>query len=123
MAGELVPLVLIPRFSTYAGEANYFSTIAMDVTEFQTAIVNVWRGPMVASGGTPAFKVTFQESTDQDSWSTCGSTSADTAVAEDTETQFNADLKKRWFRMRVLLEGTNPVATAWAVGFLEERTA
>lgn len=122
MAGELVPLVLVPRFSTYSGASQYFSTIALDVTEFQNAIVNVWRGPMVFSGGTPAFKVTFQESTDQDSWSTCGNTTADTSVAEDTETQFTPELKKRWFRMRVLLEGTNPVATAWAVGFLEERT-
>lgn len=123
MAGELVPLVMLPRYTTYAGEDYEFRTIAMDVTQYQNAIVNVWRGPFVASAGSPEFQVTFEESTDQVTWSTCTGTTAATAVSEDSETQFTAQLKKRWFRMKVKLTGgTNPVATCWAVGFLEERT-
>ncbi|MEJ2202960.1 MAG: hypothetical protein P8170_02490 [Gemmatimonadota bacterium] len=39
MAGELVPLVLIPRYTSYVGDGT-FTTIAMDVTEYESAIVN-----------------------------------------------------------------------------------
>ena len=40
MAGELVPLVLLPRYTTYAG-ADTFTSIGMDVTPYSKAIVNV----------------------------------------------------------------------------------
>ena len=59
MAGELVPLVLIPRYTTYSG-AHTFTTIAMDVTDYQSAIVNVWRGAL-NGGGT--YAISFEEST------------------------------------------------------------
>ena len=67
MAGELVPLVLIPRYTTYAG-AETFTTIGMEVTDYEKALVNVWRGPL-AGGGAVVF--TFEESTDGTTWSTC----------------------------------------------------
>ena len=74
MAGELVPLVLLPRYTTYGGDST-FTTIAMDVTDYETAIVNVWRGKLI--GTAPGIGFTFQESTDQVTWSTCTGTSAD----------------------------------------------
>jgi hypothetical protein len=113
---------MVPRYTTYAGNLSAgFTTVGMDVTQYQKAIINFWRGELIASGGSPAFKVTCQESTDQNSWSVCGGTSEDTAVNEDAETQFNATLTKRWFRVRVKVEGTDPVVSCWAVGFLEDR--
>ena len=118
MAGELIPLVLLPRYTTYAG-ASSFVTIAMDVTDYESAIVNVWRGLLI--GTSPTFGITFQESTDQVTWSTCSGTSAGSDPGAETEAQYTATLKKRWFRVKVDLGGTDPIATCWAVGFLEER--
>ena len=118
MAGELVPLVMLPRYSTYVG-ASTFTTIAMDVTEYQTAILNVWRGRLIAS---TTFAVTCKESTDQVTWSTCAGTNVSSYdPGQETEGQVTATIKKRWFRLEIVLGGTDPQATCWAVGFLEER--
>lgn len=123
MAGELVPLVLLPRYTTYAGliAGDWFTTIAMDVTQYSSAIVNVWRGLIVGSA-TPSFKVWFQESTDQVSWFACtGSNPNGDAVNPNAETQFTLTITKRWFRIKVQLGGADNVVSCWAVGFLEER--
>jgi hypothetical protein len=118
MAGEFVPLVLLPRYSTYAG-ASTFTTIGMEVSEYSSASVNVWRGKLL--GTTPTFGVTFEESIDQLTWSTCTGTSAGVDPGEETEALYTATLKKRWFRIKVVLGGTSPAATCWAIGFLEKR--
>ena len=117
MSGELVPLVLIPRYTTYMGVLT-FTTIAMDVTDYQSAIVNVWRGILNGGG---SFAISFEESTDQNSWTDCtGGAAAD--PGSDTEAQYTPTITKRWFRAKVALTGTEPVVvTAWAVGFLELR--
>jgi hypothetical protein len=116
MSGELTPVVMLPRFTTFAG-ASDFTTIAMDVTDYETAILNVWRGKIV--GG---FTVTCQESTDQETWSTCTGTNCSAYdPGELLEGQVSATLKKRWFRVKVTLTGSDPQATCWAVGFLEDR--
>ena len=120
MAGELVPLVMLPRYSSYAG-ADTFTTIGMEVSDYSSAIVNAWRGPLV--GTSPTFGITFQESTDQNSWSTCAGTTADSDPTADTEVQYTATLNKRWFRIKVTLGGTDPIGTCWAIGFLELREA
>ena len=123
--GELVPLVLLPRYSMYAGLTSagtgphYFSTIGMDVTEYQTAIVNVWRGKLIGTG--PGVTFTLEESSDQTTWTTCGGTSANFDPTENAETQYTAALTKRWFRIRVTLASADTVVTCWAVGFLEQR--
>jgi hypothetical protein len=117
MAGELVPLVLIPRFSSYIG-ANTFVTVGMDVSDYEKAIVNVWRGNM--TGTAPTFAISFEESTDQDSWSTCASGTGGDPGA-NAEAQYTPTLGKRWFRAKLILGGTQPAATCWAVGFLEQR--
>lgn len=129
MAGELVPLVMIPRYTTIAGDTNSnppyptpgFMTVGMDVSEYDGAIINVWRGPIILTAGTAGFKVNCEESTDQNVWTICDGTTANTAVSENVEKQFLPVLTKRWFRVRVVLEGTNPVVTCWAVGYLVQR--
>ena len=105
MAGELVPLVLLPRYTTYAG-ADTFTSIGMDVTPYSKAIVNVWRGNLIGTSGTVG--VTLQESTDQTNWTTCTGTSPDFDPGADTEDQYEAT-------------GTNVAVTCWAIGFLEMR--
>jgi len=117
--GELVPLVLLPRYTSYVG-ASTFVTIAMDVTEYQTAIVNIWRGKL--TGSSPTILLTFQESTDQVNWTTCAGTNvAAYDPGQETEGQASATIAKRWFRVQVVLGGTSPAGTCWAVGFLEQR--
>lgn len=123
MAGELVPLVMIPRYTTYAApNGQDFTTIAMDVTEYQNAVLNTWRSAMLPNGGSGDFKIFFEESTDQDTWKICAGTSG---TGEDpgsaTEEQYVAQLTRRWFRVRVKLAGTDATTTCWCVGFLEER--
>lgn len=53
-------------------------------------------------------------------WTTCTGGAA-TDPGTNTEAQVVATLKKRWFRVKVTLGGTDPIGTCWAVGFLEER--
>jgi hypothetical protein len=118
MAGELVPLVMFPRYSTLTG-ASTFTTIAMDVTDYQAAILQVWRGKLIA--GT-TYAVSAEESTDQETWSACAGTNC-TAYdpGQETEGQISATLKKRWFRLKAVLTGTDPQVTHWCVGFAEQR--
>ena len=123
MAGRQVPLVMFPRYTTLVGETT-FTTIAMDVTDYQGARLSVWRGEIPADS---AFKLTCQESTDQLVWSNCSGTSVvDYDPGQEVEGQSVPALKKRWFRIQIVLESNNPTnpypqVTFWVVGFLEER--
>lgn len=118
MAGNQVPLVLIPRYTTYAGQNTDFTTIGMDVTDYVKATVSFWRGVLL--GTTPAILITFEESMDQLYWSTClGGPFTDPGQA--VEGQFVPVISKRWFRIKITLTGTAPVVTCWCIGFLEQR--
>lgn len=121
MAGELVPLVLIPRYTTYSGTpTDDFTTIGLDVTQYSEAIVNVFLSDLVGTAGTVT--MFFEESTDQNSWTECtGTGPSGESLSENTEAQYTATLAKRWFRVRVVLPNANNVATLWATGFLERR--
>ena len=116
MAGELVPLVMMPRFSTYAGATTFYS-IWMDVSEYEKAILNVWRGPM--SVGT--FALTCEESTDGIVPSNCAGVTWPEDPTADAEEQYIVTLKKRWFRTKLVLTGSGVTVSCWAVGFLERR--
>jgi len=119
MAGELTPLVQLPRYTTYAGQST-FVTLGMDVTDYQSAILNLWRGKLVCS--TPTIAFTCEESSDQVNWTTCAGTNVNGVdPGVEGELQATATLTKRWFRLRIVLGGTDPIATCWAVGFLEQR--
>ena len=119
MAGNLTPLVMLPRFSSFNGAAT-FTTVGMDVTDFTKAILNVWRAPM--NGTSPTFAISFEESTDQENWGTCSGGSGGDPGA-NTEAQYTPTLSKRWFRVKLVLGGTQPSVTCWAIGFLEQREA
>jgi hypothetical protein len=118
MAGELVPLVLIPRYTTYAGAAT-FTTIGMDVTEYEKAIVSFWRGPAI---NMTTLTINFEESMDQLNWTTCGG-GAFPDPGASAEGQFQPTTTKRWFRISLTPAGTGPVVTCWCIGFLMRREA
>src|SRR5262245_21857196 len=114
MAGQRVPLILLPRYSTYAGVpitttgtigVAFFSTIAMDVTPYSSASVAVWRGKLVGST-TPGITFAFQESMDGVNWTTIGSTFDPT---ENVEEQKSVTITKRYLRITVLLGGADNV--------------
>jgi hypothetical protein len=126
MAGELVPLVMFARYTVLAGEGSY-STIGMDVTEYQSSILNGWRGAVLPPAGSGTYELVFEESTDQVVWTACtvvasGGGTAPWDPGAGQEEQFTATLRKRWFRVRVVLGGSAAaVVTTWLVGFLELR--
>jgi len=117
MPGQLTPVVMLPRYSSFAG-ATTFTTIAMDVSAYQSAVLSVWRGPL--EGTSVAF--TCEESADQHDWTTCAGTNVSAwDPGSGAEGQATANLRKRWFRVKIVLVGTDPKVTCWSVGFLEER--
>jgi len=119
MAGLYVPLVMIPRFTSYVGAGTYTS-VAMDVSEFAHFILTVWRGPLV-SGTSPTFTMVFEESDDADVWSAfSGISTINTANANSV---VESDLTRRWMRVKVTLaQSTSTIAiTCWAIGNLERR--
>lgn len=118
MAGNLVPLVLVPRYTTYAGD-DTFVTVGMDVTQFQNALVSFWRGNLL--GTAPSLACYLEESSDQLSWTECAGITQPFTGSTSAEVQYVVELKKRWFRIRVVLTGGDAVLTCWAAGFLEER--
>ena len=117
MAARAMPLLLVPRFTTYVREGE-FPTIGLDVTAFASAVVHVWRGKLI--GTTPGVTVRFEESLEQDSWSTCsGGTSF--APAEETVETRTLTLSKRFLRAVVALTGTDVAVTAHVFGHLVPR--
>jgi hypothetical protein len=119
MAGLFVPLVLIPRYSTYSGaNGTQFTTIGMDVTDYEKAVVSFWR---TSGQALTSVTINFEESMDQLNWSTC-SGGAFTDPGATTETQFSPVLSKRWFRINITINcSTNATVTCWCIGFLMQR--
>src|SRR5262245_38384641 len=119
MAGLNVPLVLLPRYSTYSGaNGTVFTTIGMDVTDYDKAVVSFWRS---AGLNLTSLTINFEESMDQILWSTCsGGPFTDPGAV--TETQFSPVLTKRWFRISITLNsGANSIVSCWCIGFLVQR--
>lgn len=125
MIGELVPLVMIPRFTSYVGEGT-FTTLALDVSAFGKANVEFWRGALMGgSDPTPAeFEAVFEEAnqadTEEADWTAIGS-AITTPSANDL---VSLEFTKKYFRIRIDLTASNlgsAAITAWAAGNLELR--
>jgi hypothetical protein len=117
MAGMFVPLVLMPRYTTLAGAAIY-TTVGMDVSEYEKAVLSYWRSAGVNLATVPV--VLFEESTDQITWTACaGGPYLDPGA--NAETQYQPVLTKRWFRINVTLATADSAVTLWCIGFLMQR--
>jgi hypothetical protein len=112
MAGQAVPLVVIPRYTSYVG-ANVFSTVPLEVTDYSMAHVTFWRGRCPT-----AFSAVFEESHDALVWFHALGT---TITSVDRSDNLHIPLTRRWFRVRITLS-TLPI-TCWASGLLERRLA
>jgi hypothetical protein len=116
VAGRSVPIVLIPRFTTFLGMGNYDSE-PIPVAEYAAAVITVWRGFLI--GTSPGFAVHFFEANDNTLWAPCPGSSGDPGT--NIEAVFTATLSKAWMFVRVVLAGTGAGATCWAEGFMELR--
>ena len=113
-------IVFLPRFTTLIG-ASSFKTQPLDVSQFGSAQFQVWRGPL--RGTDPTFLIYLEESLDGNNWVLGPSTPQGYDPGTDDPTLqrpklFSYAFRLRWFRVRVELGGTDPVATCWAEGLL-----
>jgi hypothetical protein len=119
MMGEMVPFVMLPRYSSFVGPGTY-ATAPVDVEAFTGGEVVFWRGPLVG-GGTSPFTTYFECSHDALTWTTA----APSVNTANTESTFPLPFSKRWFRVRVVLVGdpTDGLVgiSLWLVGTVERR--
>ncbi len=127
MPGQLIPLVLLPRYTTLVGSASgtqEFTTTPMDVTPYQEAFITVWRASLVgpsAPGPTLALKCWFEESIDQVGWTVCAGSPGGVGPTDNQQARYGVTLTKRWLRMRAKLAHQNNIVTCYAIGFVQER--
>ena len=119
MIGKAVPLVLIPRYTTYVGEST-FTTVPLRVSEYAKAHVTLWRGPLTGSSRGGSFTAEFQVSHDGETWE-----NAVTAITTvDRSDNYDITLDYRWLRVKITLSvttGSDVGITCWATGLLERR--
>ncbi len=115
-------IVFLPRFTTLVG-ATSFLTAPLDVSRFGSIQLQLWRGPL--RGTTPTFQAYLEESLDADTWvlGPATPTGYDPAVDDPGLLRpklFSYGFRLRWFRIRIVLGGTNPIVTCWAEGLLRD---
>src|SRR5215475_13512600 len=109
--------VILPRFTTLVGAAT-FTTLPMDVSAYGGAQFQIWRGPIRVTAGTPMFQLYLEESLDTQTW-VLGPTTPTAYTLNEFELKFfSYDFRLRWFRIRIVITGTNPIVTCWAEGLL-----
>jgi hypothetical protein len=117
MRGEIVPAVMLPRFTTYVGEGSY-TTPPMAVEAYSEGIFTFWRGPLVGGAALDPFKAYLEVSHDANVWAVMGSA----ITVPDTSSKVQTPFPRRWFRVRVdLLGDANGVVgiTMWMAGVME----
>ena len=121
--GLYVPLVMIPRFTTYIGQGTY-TTAPLDVSAYSSFSLTVWRGPLVSGTGPGAgLNIVFQDSDDTEVWAQLAPTPI--VSAGPASTAVSCPLIRRWMRLKLTLT-ENPTdhivaLTCWAIGNLELR--
>ena len=121
MTGEMVPLVVLPRYTSYVG-AGTFATAPMDVSEFAGGEVTFWRGPLVGGAAMAPFTTYFEGSHDALTWTTI----TPNVTTANTSSWIALPFTKRWFRVRVVLQadGSGVVGISlWLAGALQRRNA
>ena len=120
MAGKNVPVVLIPRFTSYVGGGRFYS-LPIPVAAYDTIVLDFWHGVI---NGTPlvGMNLYLDESTDGSAWDpTSGTPILSPYPPAPGEAQFRHSLTKAWFRIGIELMGADPAVTCWATGFFELR--
>lgn len=116
MATVQVPLILIPRYTTYLGTMVYPS-LAIDVSAFERVRLTGWRGPLVGTGTT--FTMQLQDSMDRVTWASLVAPIDPGSGGLGTE--IGANLTRPWLRVLADVAGANAGATCYLDGFLFRR--
>ena len=117
LEGRLVPVILLPRFTTLAGGGIPFRTFPIDIQAYEAIRLGLWRGPVM---GVPCpMNFYLEESQTREVWDVLGG--GGIQIAEEEETPIEVDLSKKWFRLTVVIEDRDSFATCWAQGFLVKR--
>ena len=116
MKGTLVPVALVPRYSSFFGPESY-STAPMNVEAYCKGTMTLWRGPL--PGTTPTFLAYFEDSHDGLVWTPFNGSGED--PGENLAMVVRFDLQRRWLRVRVVLTGADSAVSCFAVGSLELR--
>jgi len=116
MAGLNVPIVLIPRFTSYVGGGIY-DTLPIPISAYESLVLSFWMNTGV--GTAPTLSVSLLESNDLDRWEPCVGTPV--TPVPGSEVQMTVTLSKAWFRFLVSLSPADAGFTVWAQGFLQLR--
>jgi hypothetical protein len=124
-AGELVPMALLPRYTSYVGPGTY-TTVPLRVSEFSGALVTFWRGPL-AGGDT--FEAYIEEATVPDdtatAWTEVDTTPAQPFTTTNTHNALRMTFTKEWMRVRIVLTNHPTLffvgLTVYMTGVLQRR--
>ncbi len=123
MQGEQVPLILVPRYTSYCGAGDYLSA-PVDTAGYWSASVAFWRGRLLGTSS-PAVKFYAQGSTDAIEWFDLALRTPPDPVwldpGQDNAVTRGVTLQYRWLRVKVVLSGTDPAVSCWAAGLVIER--
>lgn len=116
-------IVFLPRFSTLIGGPTgpaTFTTLPLDVSQFGGAQFQVWRSDVRVTSETPepTFVVYLEESLDSEHWSISTLVPRPVQIPKNSPVLFSYSFRLRWFRLRIEIDGTNPIVTCWAEGLL-----
>ena len=106
-------LILLPRFTTFAG-AGEFATPPLNVRVYRAALIDLG---VAGALGSPAATVTVvvQESPDLAHWEDLTTL----VVGDATEAGFGFE----WMRLLITVAGSDPAVTCWSVGTFLHRHA
>ncbi len=120
--GKLVRVVLFPRYTTFAAQGGTeFETLPLDLAAFDTARITLWHAPMNGTVN-PTTTFFFDESTERNTWTNCEDTPFQgRVIGPDNEVVEAFPFRRKWFRLRVRIDGANPAVTCFAVGVFVKR--
>ncbi len=119
MAGKSVPVVIVPRFTSYMGAMTSLSE-PTPIAASAGIGLTLWCGPLHGSGGSLAMVVSIQESNDGETFVDCAG-GPWVVPSAGNESFLTATFSMAWMRFVVLLNGTTPAVTCWASGAFELR--
>lgn len=124
MIGEIVPVVMIPRYTSFLGPGTY-TTVPMLVSDYKSVVLEFWCGYVQAQPSGALSTATFEEAFDAElpdgAWVTLATK---TEVDQNTQSLLNLTFTRRYFRVRfVLTADSNGLVgfTCWAAGSLQKR--
>jgi len=127
MTGPLVPVVMVPRYTTYVGAGEY-ATAPLNVEPYHKVALTFWTGPLVGQAAPVAtFSAYLEESHDAVAWVQCTVDGISQPYDDPGAVALmKIAFKMRWFRIRVVLTADDAdvaAITLWAAGSFVERTS